>query len=60
MLLVCSKLASLGSACVVPDLVALLDNERPELRAGAHRALCQITGERLPADTASWLAYESP
>lgn len=59
-LLVCSKLASLGSTTVVPELVALLDHDRPEVRAGAHRALCQITGRHLPADAASWLAYESP
>jgi hypothetical protein len=58
-LLVCSKLGGLGSTSALPDLVALLEHELPELRTAAQRALCQITGRDLPADAAAWRAYEA-
>jgi hypothetical protein len=51
-------LARLDDDAAIPDLIALLAEESTGLTGNVHWALGQITGLPLPADAATWAAWQ--
>lgn len=48
---------ALQDAGGVPDLIVLLEDERPNVQSAVHGSLQALTSVRLPADASAWLAW---
>lgn len=58
--LACGALEKLRDHEAVPDLIVLLGDDDPNLRARAHVALTSLTGLVLPAEAQPWIAWLDP
>lgn len=58
--LACAALDKLRDHEAVPDLIVLLGDDDPNLRARAHAALRSLTGLALPAEAQAWMEWLDP